>query len=520
MFHRFLQLAKKAAFLRALAIAALTLAACACGGSGRVIHVSVQANPSASWEYVVELEESLATLDATVCFSGRPPPLLVAGSRRIARSVLRVEDRTPGHGGRALAVRGSEIDLSPLGDDGCVGYVVDLRSASRTSGHGALDRNGAVVLSAASWLLRPSPRVAGARGTIRFRASGDVRISVPWTAQGEGYRLDEGAFRFLAYTAFGRLETFDVSVPGGTLEVARIPGELDLGRAELARYLSACGAAAAGMYGRFPVERAQVIVVPVGSGSGGMAFGQVGRGGGASILLLMHSNATLDDLAADWVTVHEFSHLTMPVVARDDAWLSEGTATYYQEVLRARAGLQTPLEAWRAIDDGFRRGEAGGTGRSLAEESRDVHQTYAFTRVYWAGTAIALLADVELRRRAGPVASLDAAMERLASCCAGSTRTWSAAAIARTIDGLAGADVLGQLMTRHLPSTEIPDVTEVYRVLGLARGADGLLVFDDEAPGASIRDAIMAPVQTPASKVSPGLPRGRAGGAWGGPRRW
>ena len=36
--------------------------------------------------------------------------------------------------------------------------------------------------------------------------------------------------------------------------------------------------------------------------------------------------------------------------------LAEGLATYYQNVLRARAGLLTPSEAWEQIDAGFARG--------------------------------------------------------------------------------------------------------------------------------------------------------------------
>ena len=64
----------------------------------------------------------------------------------------------------------------------------------------------------------------------------------------------------------------------------------------------------------------------------------------------MDPDRPLDDLRTDWTATHEFSHLLLPYVSRRDRWLSEGLASYYQNVLRARDGRLSETDAWRKLD--------------------------------------------------------------------------------------------------------------------------------------------------------------------------
>jgi hypothetical protein len=348
---------------------------------------------------------------------------------------------------------------------------------------------GAVLLNASGWLWEPLPMAQDAIGTLVTMLPAGVEAALPYPRDGDSYVVAPSAFHYLSHTIFGRFARFDVAVPGGTLEVARLPGELGVSDEDLARWLSGAGQTAAQLDGRFPVERALVAVVPVGGGDG-VAFGNVGRGGGASVMLLASRRATYEGLAGDWVPPHEFTHLAMPFVQRGDAWMSEGVATYYQEVLRARAGIQTPVEAWRNIDRGLASGRDDGTGRSLEVESREMFRTASFRRVYWAGTAIALLADVELRRVGH---SLDESISLLRECCMTPVRTWGGREMAEAFDRGTGTSVYVDVATRWLTSHDFPEVEAVFAWLGLRRGNDGLLSLVDGAPGAAIRDAIMAP---------------------------
>ncbi len=71
--------------------------------------------------------------------------------------------------------------------------------------------------------------------------------------------------------------------------------------------------------------------------------------------------------------VHELSHLLHPVIDGYDRWLSEGIASYYQNVLRARAGLRSAQWSWDALHAGFERGiRSTQRGRSLAEVSESM----------------------------------------------------------------------------------------------------------------------------------------------------
>jgi hypothetical protein len=368
--------------------------------------------------------------------------------------------------------------------------VVDLHAASESGWRTFRGRRDVLVPSTA-WLWRPWPRVEGVRGTLSLALPEAVRASLPWQRVGEHYVLDDWSFSFLGQTAFGALDVWDIEVPGARFEVARMPGETDADREDIRRWLGEAGRMVASIYGRFPVPRVQLVVVPVGPGSEPVAFGYVSRGGGASVMLLLRRDAEVDRMVSDWVAVHELTHLVLPYCRREDAWLSEGLATYYQEILRARGGAYTALEAWRGLDDGFRRGRDRATGRTLQQESVDMYRTGAFQRVYWSGTAIFLLADVALRRRnQGDVRSLDDALERLGRCCLDEPRVWTAAEVIARLDGISGTQIFSELAHQYLPSEEFPDLAQAYRFLGLRRGADGLLTLESDAEGAAVRAAI------------------------------
>ena len=104
-----------------------------------------------------------------------------------------------------------------------------------------------------------------------------------------------------------------------------------------------------------------------------------------------------------------------------------------------------------------------------------------YMRVYWSGTAIALLADVELRKRGD---SLDRAMKRFSA--ADSLRRSTSEEATRGID----RDTLGKIADRWLKSRRFPEVDADLERLGVRRGQNGV-TLDDRAPDAALRRAIM-----------------------------
>ncbi len=221
-------------------------------------------------------------------------------------------------------------------------------------------------------------------------------------------------------------------------------------------------------------------------------WAQVQRGGGPAAHFYIDQYRPLDEFRSDWTATHELSHMLLPFVARRDAWLSEGFASYYQNVLRARAGMITPEQAWEKLYAGFARGRDGTRGDPLAEVSREMYRRGAFMRVYWSGAAIALLADVELRRQSGGRASLDVALRRLADCCLPSHRTWTAREVLARLDEMTGTAVFMDLYADHADSRRFPEIGGASAALGIIE-RDGGLDFSDDPVATRLRRAIMSP---------------------------
>ena len=114
----------------------------------------------------------------------------------------------------------------------------------------------------------------------------------------------------------------------------------------------------------------------------------------------------------------------LPYIKTRYRWVSEGFASYYQNVLLARAGQYTEQRAWQKLWEGFERGRKSRPELSANGAARTGIRA-ATMKIYWSGAAIALLADVELRRRSNGAESLDMVLDRLAQCCLPSDRAWS-----------------------------------------------------------------------------------------------
>jgi hypothetical protein len=359
--------------------------------------------------------------------------------------------------------------------------------------------DGFVACATSAFVFAAEPWRPSARHRVTVSLAEGHAASPVFAVDAEGLYLDERSFRYVGYAAFGELQTLAVPVPGGCARLT-VPSRSPLRQSpHLEPWIAGAGRAAAHLTGTSTARDAAITVIAL-AARGPVLFGMAGRGVVPSVLLLA-AESPGPEIVGDWTLVHELAHLAVPYVRSEDAWLSEGLATYYQEILRARAGMQSVEAAWRALDDGLRRGAADGTGRSLREESRRMHATRAYTRVYWAGAAIALLVDVTLRARG--LGSLD---ERIARVAPLRDRTLSAEALVEALDASDGT--VRELVARWLDDDRFPDVTEAYAALGLSRGPGGLVL----GPEAALRAAIMNPRDDLASNgpcpTIPGLPTG------------
>ena len=260
--------------------------------------------------------------------------------------------------------------------------------------------------------------------------------------------------------------------------------------AMLHRWISETAGMAKTASGRFPLRDAYVRVQQVGSRDASpVPWGQTRRDDLPGVLLYVRRDAGYAALRSDWTAVHELSHLFHPYLGASGRWLAEGLASYLQNTLRARAGLLPPEEAWERLDAGFRRGATATSGTPLASMERTRGGTM---RVYWAGAAYWLQADLSLRRMG---TTLDAVLDEYSSCCLQGTDPVAPADFIGRLDRIAGTGELSTLYLRYAESRAFPALDSTYQDLGITREGNSLR-FSSDARARQLRSAIMG---TPAS---------------------
>lgn len=440
-------------------------------------------------DYTFSPSVTLETMRVRICSRGAWPDALVPihpdGAGRLRALTLELD------GGRTPLVVSARIQTRALAPGACVALDIDL--SPRADPFGTTRTDHAVFAPTSAWLWTPMPRPVDLDASARFvLPAGVARTPIFGDALPETGQivLDDDAFHFVSYAAFGALEREVVTGAESCVELATLADGIDAAtrRAWIESALDAVTHLGPALLPR----RTSIVLVPTAGppDTGSAVFGLAAHGAIPSVLLVAPAGTTLDVLTADWALVHELVHLTTPHVDGSGAWLTEGLATYYQEVLRARAGRIGAEAAWRALDDGFVRGLTTGSGASLREEAAHMHETYQYGRVYWSGAAVALLLDLELRRAGS---SLDEAMARAAM---ERHRETSDRELAAILDGERG-EIAQMLVERWGESTEPPDLSAAYAELGLTRVRGALEL---SPTGEAVRAAIMNPRPRPPSE--------------------
>jgi len=436
-------------------------------------------------EYVVRIDPALQTLDVTACFDAPVPDGLYPGFRKAPLYL-----RNARLDGRGLANNAGAAGHLPLGQGArsCLEYAVNIPAMTRAARF--IPPGDAVLVDPGDWLWLPEPGAAVPQ-FLRFELPAGMDVSTPWPAEGAGrFRVDGIAREWSSLVAIGGLEKVSVPVPGAELRLAILPGSPPADHAFVRDWIRAGAGAITTIYGSFPVPSPQVLIVPIGDGGEPVPWGEVQRGGGAAAHLFIDQRRPPGEFAADWVLVHELGHLLHPNLGENSAWLSEGLATYYQNVARARAGMLGEQAAWQKLYEGFERGRAQTRpGQDLVDATRAMREERGFMRVYWSGAAIVLLADLALRDAGS---SLDEALRRFRDCCLANAREWDSREFLRRLDELTGTKVFTDIAGRYLHSDRFPDLGPAYDRLGLLP-VNGAIELDAGDASSGLRSAIMTP---------------------------
>jgi hypothetical protein len=272
-----------------------------------------------------------------------------------------------------------------------------------------------------------------------------------------------------------------VTIRGAQVEVDYAAADFGASAALLVPWVRRSGEIVSAYYGRFPVAHLRLALQ--GQSGEGVHGGKTFANPDAFIRVGVGRAVTAAQLLADWVLVHEMTHLALPDTGEEHAWLSEGLATYVEGVARVQAGNRSELDLWSEELSSMPRGlpQAGDAG---------LDHTHTWGRTYWGGAMFCLLADVEIHRRTGNAKGLQDALRAILAASGGLSADWPIARVLTTGDEAVGVPVLQELYARYRDSAAAPDLAQLWKDLGVESAAGGVRL-NEAAPLADIRRAIM-----------------------------
>ncbi len=191
-------------------------------------------------------------------------------------------------------------------------------------------------------------------------------------------------------------------------------------------------------------------------GSREVVFGKVLSLGGASIIALTGTRFTQKDTHDDWVLVHEMTHLGFPTMG-GVRWLTEGLATYYEPILRTRAGWRTRETLW----DGFVQSMPRGIPREGAELALEKRE--GINDTYWGGAIFMLEADLAIRRATDNKKSFDDVMRAIVARGGDATVLWTMPRVLEVARSETGTNVLAEVVERYAVRGERVDLDATWR---------------------------------------------------------
>ena len=266
-----------------------------------------------------------------------------------------------------------------------------------------------------------------------------------------------------AVVAHAEPRSASISAPGATLTLQFSSAVDDATSRKIVDWIDHVADQVSMPYGRFPIAAPRILIIPTETNPWGndspVPFGRVTRRGGETVELYVDIRRPVEDLYADWTATHEFSHLLLPRISWRQKWISEGFASYYQNVLMVRDGRYTQEQGIRKLTEGFDRGRASRPALSPNQAAEEGVREARY-KIYWSGAAIALLADIELREQSRGGESLDTVLGRFQQCCLPSRKRWTGVELFSKLDSLVDFPVFMPLYREHADVPGFPDIED------------------------------------------------------------
>ncbi|MCW5733383.1 MAG: hypothetical protein KIS73_04630 [Enhydrobacter sp.] len=372
-------------------------------------------------------------------------------------------------------------------------YRFDLGGYARAinSPTEGIQRGKGVLMPIGGWLLEPRGFQRLPVIDIRVRAPEGMGFSSGLPRVGDAWRLAGATVRFAGYTALGRFDLHELVVPApgslrpgqpkkdAVLRLALLEGFADGSRRAIVDWVQRTAAAQANYWHGFTAPEMLVGLVPV--PRSGVGFGRTQSGGGVTVMVEVGETVDSRRLFDDWVLVHELVHSGMPFIRGRATWFMEGSATYVEPIIRARAGWKTEEAVWKEWVMNMPQG-AGVFSRGLPAASGREN--------YWGGAIFMLLADLAIRRESSGAKGLEDCLAGALWEGLGGAGRVSLDAYTQACDRATGTRAVSQLVERHVNASTPVALDALWKELGVAL-VNGRIVFDDSAPQAKWRKMIV-----------------------------
>jgi hypothetical protein len=278
--------------------------------------------------------------------------------------------------------------------------------------------------------------------------------------------------------------TRELTVGAAKIQVDFAAGQLDLSQDAILAHIQMAAKAVAAYYGRFPVARDRILVVPwpdrdeIGNGTtwGNMA------GFPAMTRIHVGQHATQADLNDDWMMTHELVHDAFPNQQDDQHWIEEGLAVYVEPLARVMTGELSAQKVWHDMARDMHQGEPQAGDQGL-------DHTHTWGRTYWGGALFCLVADVEIRRETHDQKGLRDALRAIVAHGGTIEYDWDLSKAFAIGDAATGTHVLSEQYAKWKDTPVTVDLDKLWADLGVQRTGDHI-EFVDSAPLAGIRKAI------------------------------
>src|SRR6266436_6612506 len=286
-----------------------------------------------------------------------------------------------------------------------------------------------------------------------------------------------------SFTSQAGQMTSTLLIGASKIDVTIESGELKVSQAELLHWVQSAAEAVATYYGRYPVPRVQLHIIPV-DGSG-VRHGQTFGYDGGLIKIRVGKQTEAAELANDWMLTHEMVHLSFPSMADEHHWIEEGIAVYVEPIARIQAKQMSAEKMWADLVRDMPKGQP-----QAGDEGLD--HTHTWGRTYWGGALFCFVADVEIRRQTQNKKGLQDALRGILAAGGDITHDWELSETLRIGDRATGTTVLSDLYAKWKDQAVEVDLTSMWKALGIAAEGKRIRVAED-APLSAVRRGITAP---------------------------